>query len=225
VDVLASQTIDADHLAAELSQAVTRLRRALQRAARANLDGESLSPTEVELLLLVAERPGIGVAVAAGELGAAPNTVSTLIRKLVSLGLLNREFSTGDRRVARLLLTEEAEARLARWRERRADVLTNSFTRLEQEHLARLVEAVPAMESLSAALYRPRRRSRVNAVASGPARPAEFAIPAGPRPLAPAPEDRTPAAGSPGQPGQSGPLTPAVPYRPWRPAGFELANR
>ena len=219
MDVLASQTIDADHLAAELSQAVTRLRRALQRAARANLDGESLSPTEVELLLLVAERPGIGVAVAAGELGAAPNTVSTLIRKLVSLGLLNREFSTGDRRVARLLLTEEAETHLARWRERRADVLTNSFTRLEQEHLARLLEAVPAMESLSAALYRPRRRSRVNPATAGPARPAEFGIPAGTRPLAPAPEDRTLPNGT------SGPLTPAVPYRPWRPAGFELANR
>jgi DNA-binding MarR family transcriptional regulator len=224
VDVLASQTIDADHLAAELSQAVTRLRRALQRAARANFDGESLSPTEVELLLLVAERPGIGVAVAAGELGAAPNTVSTLIRKLVSIGLLNREFSTGDRRVARLLLTDEAEARLARWRERRADVLTNSFDRLEQEHLARLVDAVPAMESLSAALYRPRRRARVNESTGGPTGPAPFRAdderqPRSQQPLEPEPVGRAVPIGT------SGPLTPAVPYRPWRPAGFELANR
>ena len=83
-------SVEPHSLATDLSQAVTRFRRAMQRSARANFDAEALSPTEVELLLLVAERPGIGVAVAASELGAAPNTVSTLIRKLVTLGLLRR---------------------------------------------------------------------------------------------------------------------------------------
>lgn len=159
--------LDASQLAADLSQAVTRLRRALQRAARANFDGESLSPTEVELLLLVAERPGIGVAVAASELGAAPNTVSTLIRKLVALGLLHREFSRGDRRVARLLLTEDAEARIERWRGQRADVLTDSFGQLNEAQLATLHEALPVMEALSAALYQPRRRTKAVRASSG----------------------------------------------------------
>ena len=158
VVTLVRPPIDADELAAELSQVVTRLRRALQRSARAHLDGESLSPTEIELLLLVAERPGVGVADAAAELGAAPNTVSTLIRKLVDLGMLRRGRNRDDRRVARLLLTEEAEARLVRWRVQRAETLTESFDRLDADELFRLHDAVTAMESLSSALYRPRQR-------------------------------------------------------------------
>lgn len=151
-------SIDAGALAADLSQTVTRFRRALQRAARANFDGESLSPTEVELLLLVAERPGCGVAAAATELGAAPNTVSTLIRKLVALGLLRREFSRGDRRVARLLLTEEALGRIERWRGQRADVLVDVLGRLTAEQRNVLRESVPVLEAVSGALYQPRRR-------------------------------------------------------------------
>lgn len=160
MDVDVVPQFDTDALATDLSQAATRFRRALQRAARANFDGESLSPTEVELLLLVAERPGCGVAAAASELGAAPNTVSTLIRKLVALGLLRREFSRGDRRVARLLLTEEAESRIERWRAQRADVLVDVLSQLDPAQQRSLQEAVPLLESLSAALYQPRRRNR-----------------------------------------------------------------
>ncbi len=151
--------VDAAALATDLSQTVTRFRRALQRAARAHLDGDDLSPTEVELLLLVAERPGCGVAAAATELGAAPNTVSTLIRKLVSNGLLRREFSRGDRRVARLLLTEEAEGNVERWRNQRADVLVDVIAGLDGDDRAMLRAAVPVLEAVSAALYQPRRRA------------------------------------------------------------------
>lgn len=168
MDVHANPSNAVDVLATDLSQAVTRFRRALQRAARANFDGESLSPTEVELLLLVAERPGSGVAAAASELGAAPNTVSTLIRKLVALGLLKREFSRGDRRVARLLLTEEAEGRLERWRAQRADVLVDVLGQLEPQQQQALHDAVPLIESLSAGLYQPRRRGRAAAAAGEP---------------------------------------------------------
>ncbi|MEZ5237291.1 MAG: MarR family winged helix-turn-helix transcriptional regulator [Acidimicrobiales bacterium] len=158
MDVYVNPSIDAGALATDLAQTVTRFRRALQRAARANFDGESLSPTEVELLLLVAERPGCGVAAAATELGAAPNTVSTLIRKLVALGLLRREFSRGDRRVARLLLTEEAQGRIERWRGQRADVLVDVLGKLTPEQRVVLQEAVPVLEAVSGALYQPRRR-------------------------------------------------------------------
>ncbi len=160
MDADAKPHLDPETLATDLSQAVTRFRRAMQRSARANFDSEALSPTEVELLLLVAEHPGIGVAAAASELGAAPNTVSTLIRKLVGLGLLRREFSRGDRRVARLLLSDEATGRLGLWRERRADVLTDVLGQLDASQQQFLREAVPLLEGLSVALYQPRRRTK-----------------------------------------------------------------
>lgn len=160
MDADAKPHLDLETLATDLSQAITRFRRAMQRSARANFDSEALSPTEVELLLLVAEHPGIGVAAAASELGAAPNTVSTLIRKLVGLGLLRREFSRGDRRVARLLLSDEATGRLELWRERRADVLTDVLGQLDASQQQFLREAVPLLEGLSVALYQPRRRTK-----------------------------------------------------------------
>ncbi|MFN0028696.1 MAG: MarR family winged helix-turn-helix transcriptional regulator [Acidimicrobiales bacterium] len=161
-------SVEPHSLATDLSQAVTRFRRAMQRSARANFDPEALSPTEVELLLLVAEHPGIGVAAAASELGAAPNTVSTLIRKLVTLGLLHREFSRGDRRVARLLLTEEASGRLERWRGRRADVLTDALAQLDADQQRLLQEALPLLDLLSMSLYQPRRRARSRSTTAVP---------------------------------------------------------
>ena len=154
-----NSVVESDNLASELSQAVTRVRRALQRSARASFDEESLSPTEVELLLLISKYPGTGVAAVAEELGAAPNTISTLIRRLVAVGLLQRDFSSGDRRVARLTLTEQAQGRIAGWSERRADVLTEALGQFDEAQQAALSEAVPLLENLAAALYQPRRRS------------------------------------------------------------------
>lgn len=232
VDTLVKAPIDVDELAAELSQVVTRLRRALQRSARAHLDGESLSPTEIELLLLVAERPGVGVADAAAELGAAPNTVSTLIRKLVDLGLLRRDSNRDDRRVARLLLTEDAEARLVRWRVQRAEVLTESFDQLDADELCRLHDAVTAMESLSSALYRPRQRRGTphddehagghrdsgGGPGDGPTVVTTAATASTTAPMAPTVLGALPSphGGHPLEPWQRT-ATVVEPYRPWRP--------
>ncbi len=157
-------------LAAQLPHAIVRFRRALQRAIRDEFASDALSPAEVELLLLIAQRPGIGVAAAAVELGSAPNTVSTLVRKLLTLSLVRRDIDPDDRRSVRLGLTEVAEQRLDAWRERRTDVLQRALAGLDDHTREQLGAALPALDQLATALDR-RSASVRNGAASEPVAP------------------------------------------------------
>jgi DNA-binding MarR family transcriptional regulator len=65
-----------------------------------------LRGAQVELLHVVADQPGIGVAAAAGRLHLVDNSVSTLVNQLVASGLLSRGTDPEDRRAARLELTD-----------------------------------------------------------------------------------------------------------------------
>jgi DNA-binding MarR family transcriptional regulator len=129
-----------------------RFRRSLRRTARQDFNREALSPTEVEVMALIRARPGTGVAAAAAELRLAPNTVSTIVRKLVVIGLVHRDFDPDDRRAARLALTQSAEDRLADWRSHRADVLAIAMDGLGPGEREVLGRAVPVLEKLSEAL-------------------------------------------------------------------------
>jgi DNA-binding MarR family transcriptional regulator len=146
-----------DPLTVELPRAVLRFRRSLRRTARQDFNREALSPTEVELVSLIRSRPGTGVAAAAAELRLAPNTVSTIIRKVVVIGLVHRDFDPADRRAARLTLTRSAEERLAEWRSHRADVLSTAMAGLEAGERDVLARAIPLLEKLSESLDRARR--------------------------------------------------------------------
>lgn len=131
---------------------LTRLRRVLRRAVQHDWPYEPLPRTQIELLHPVAERPGSGVAEAAGELRLAANTVSTLVNELRSRGLLVRESDAADRRVARLSLSTAGEARLAAWRDRRAELLAAAFGDLSADERAALATGLPALERLIAGL-------------------------------------------------------------------------
>ena len=141
-----------EHLAEDLTHALARLRRATRRAVRDTFAGERLSPSELELLLTVRSRPGIGVAAAAGELGMVPNTVSTLVRKLIVTGLLRRELDRVDRRMAHLYLTTAAESRLARWGEQRVDVVDAALAAFPPSDQQVLAQALPLLGRLSDAV-------------------------------------------------------------------------
>ncbi len=142
------------NLAGELAADLTRLRRVLRRATRRSLPYEPLPRNQVDLLHLAADRPGISVASAAGALGLAPNTVSTLVNEVCRAGLLARDRDAADRRVARLSLTAAGAARLAAWRDRRAEVLSAALAGLAEADRAALSAGLPALERLIARLER-----------------------------------------------------------------------
>lgn len=133
----------------ELLAAISLVHRTARRAVRQAWADEPLSPAQSELLRLAASRPGIAVADAAQELRLAPNTVSTLVGKLTSAGLLQRSRSARDARTALLTATDAALQRLAQWRDLRADLAEQALAGLGAADQRRLAAALPALLRLA----------------------------------------------------------------------------
>jgi DNA-binding MarR family transcriptional regulator len=133
----------------ELLGAISQVRRAGRRAARAAWAQEPLPPAQSELLRLAADRPGMTVADAAQELRLAPNTVSTLVGKLTAAGLLRRSRGPQDARTALLTITDSARSRVAQWRDLRADLAGQALSRLSAADRRALDAALPALLRLA----------------------------------------------------------------------------
>ena len=81
---------NAEELASGLLSVIGPLRRLLRRRVQDDWPVERLPAAQLDLVRLVGQQPGIGVADAASQLRLAPNTVSTLVRQLVAADLLRR---------------------------------------------------------------------------------------------------------------------------------------
>ncbi|WP_323189337.1 MarR family winged helix-turn-helix transcriptional regulator [Kitasatospora sp. NBC_00240] len=147
-----------------LTDVVTRLRRALRSSIRTDYPWESLPMAQIELLQTLAAAP-----LRVGELAArqrlAPNTVSGLVSKLLDAGFVDRQPDPGDRRTARIALTDDGHRQLADWQhahERRIAGALGSLTPADRDAV---MAALPGLESLARALASPLPDER-------PARPA-----------------------------------------------------
>ncbi|WP_327312259.1 MarR family winged helix-turn-helix transcriptional regulator [Streptomyces sp. NBC_01235] len=145
--------MDEETFPEELADALVGVQRLLRRRLRAGLTVPRLRGAEVELLRLVESRPGIGVSDAARELCLAGNSVSTLVNQLVKDGCLVRETDPADRRFARLLLTDAAEARLRAWKERRAALVGRHVACLDAADRQALRAALPSLRALAVTLH------------------------------------------------------------------------
>jgi DNA-binding MarR family transcriptional regulator len=133
-------------LAERLLGAVQGVRRVVRRRVRADVPGAPLPGAQVEVLRVVADHPGIGVAAAARELHLATNSVSTLVNQLADAGLLRREPDPADRRATRLEVTGAAVGRMAAWRRARTGLVADALNRLSEEDRAAIEHALPALE-------------------------------------------------------------------------------
>lgn len=137
--------------AQRLTDVITRLRRALRSSIRTDYPWESLPMAQVELLQTLAAAP-----LRVGELAArqrlAPNTVSGLVGKLLEAGFVDRQPDPGDRRTARIALTEAGHQQLRDWQrahERRLAEALESLSRTDREAV---MSALPGLELLAKAL-------------------------------------------------------------------------
>jgi DNA-binding MarR family transcriptional regulator len=137
----------------ELENVLAGLNRLIRRRLRAGLQFPRLRGAEVELLLLVRAHPDLRVSEAAKELGLAGNSVSTLVKGLVELGMLERSADPGDGRATLLHITAEAENRLQEWADRRSVLVRGHIERLSEVDRAALDAALPALRALSASLH------------------------------------------------------------------------
>lgn len=143
-----------EELAVELSRAIGRGWRGLRRTVGKELGEQSQPELEVELLRLTAVRPGLRVSEAAAELGLAPNTVSTVVTRLVERGLLERARDDADHRAVRLKLTALGKGRRAARRDIRRGVVAAALYRLSEKDRRTLSNAMPALARLVEELRR-----------------------------------------------------------------------
>ncbi|MER5185355.1 MarR family winged helix-turn-helix transcriptional regulator [Streptomyces sp. NPDC002896] len=136
-----------------LADVLAGLQRLIRRRLRSGMSEPPLRGAQVELLRLVAARPGIGVSDAAKELYLAGNSVSTLVNQLGRAGYLLRETDPADRRSARLMPTPAAEARLRDWQERRTALVRAQVARLSEADQVALRAALPALRRLAQNLH------------------------------------------------------------------------
>jgi DNA-binding MarR family transcriptional regulator len=137
---------------ADLADAVSRLRRAMRRAARAADPGSGLSVAQLELLSCMAENPGSRPGQLARLLRLAPSSVATLANSLRQADLVTRTGGAGDRRTASLDLTPAGEAAVLRWKTLNERLLSLAQAALPPASRSALEDALPTLAELAGAV-------------------------------------------------------------------------
>ena len=132
-------------IADDLLRSIASVRRTSRRHSGRPAEFSTLTDAQLELVRLVARRPGVSIADAAQELRLAPNTVSTLVGQLAAAGIVMRGADALDRRVARLELAPDLRRGVAVWRDRRVVSLGAAIDELPGGDRECLVEALTVL--------------------------------------------------------------------------------
>jgi DNA-binding MarR family transcriptional regulator len=149
MSIVASEAEHERLVADELLAALSAIRRAARRHHGRPAELASSTSAQLELARVVRRSPGISIAGAAEALRLAPNTVSTLVRELVSAGLLVRRTDSTDRRIARLDLTPTWKRKIDAWRDRRVSAVGEALARLTPDERRQVESALSALARLA----------------------------------------------------------------------------
>jgi len=144
-----------DQIGPELADIVSRLRRAIRRAARAADPALGLSVAQLELLSCMAENPGVRPSQLARMLRLAPSSVATLLSGLQSAGYVKRTpagHGAGDRRTVNLDLSDEGLTAVTRWHQVNEEIIASALAALPPRDQAALRDAAPALRDLTASI-------------------------------------------------------------------------
>jgi DNA-binding MarR family transcriptional regulator len=142
----------AEQTGQELADIVSRLRRAMRRAARAADPANDLSVAQLELLSCLAERPGLRPGELARMLRLAPSSVATLLNTLQGAGHVARTSSADDRRSVSLRLTDTGQAAVTRWQQLNEQIIGTALGGLPPRSQAALQHATGALRDLTNAI-------------------------------------------------------------------------
>ncbi|MFF0133082.1 MarR family winged helix-turn-helix transcriptional regulator [Streptomyces mirabilis] len=138
-----------------LTEAVTRLRRALRSSIRTDYPWETLPMAQVELLQVLGEHSPARVSDLATRRRLAPSTVSGLIGQMITAGLVARDVDPADRRASGVTLTDAGRQKLDAWttaHERRMDA---ALAALDDGARTAIADALPALFQLAEHLGEP----------------------------------------------------------------------
>ncbi|MGW0473886.1 MarR family winged helix-turn-helix transcriptional regulator [Streptomyces coeruleorubidus] len=128
-----------------LTEAVTRLRRALRASIRTDYPWETLPMAQVELLQVLGEHSPARISDLATRQRLAPSTVSGLIGQMINARLVARDVDPADRRASVVTLTDAGRGQLTAWtaaHERRMDA---ALAALDDNARAAIADALPAL--------------------------------------------------------------------------------
>ena len=154
---ISTEQISREQIGPELADIVSRLRRAMRRAARAADPALGLSVAQLELLSCMAEHPGIRPGQLARMLRLAPSSVATLLHGLQSAGYVVRTpggdgDGAGDRRTVSLDLSRDGAAAVTRWHRVNEEIIQAALATLPQRDQAALRDSAPALRDLTASI-------------------------------------------------------------------------
>jgi DNA-binding MarR family transcriptional regulator len=138
-----------------LTDAVTRLRRALRASIRSDYPWEKLPMAQVELLQVLGEHSPARVGDLAVRRRLAASTVSGLIGQMISSGLVAREVDPADRRASVVTLTDAGREQLSSWTEAHERRLDAALHALDAGDRAAVRAALPALFHLAEYLGEP----------------------------------------------------------------------
>lgn len=110
---------------------------------------DPLPSSELEVMRLLARRPGLSVNDVARELGMQSSNVSTAIRSLVDKGTLRRRPDDADGRVVRLEPTEAALASRDRREESWGVAMNEALAEFADDERTQLLATVPLLRALA----------------------------------------------------------------------------
>ncbi len=142
-------TVLAESTSTLLAKAFGRISRALRYRTRAAHEELGVTDSESELLRLLRRQPGIRVQDAASELGIASNSVSTLVKQLTRLRLVERTADPLDARAACLRVTPDAESWLKQMGSTRDAAVARALAALDEGDQAAIEHATPALRRLA----------------------------------------------------------------------------
>ena len=134
-----------EELAARLRLSATRLARRLRQEADAGL-----TPSQLSALAVIEREGPLTLGALADQEKVAPPSITKVVAKLESIGLVARAVAPGDRRFVRVALTAAGRALLEDSRRRKTAWLTGRIRELgpgEREQLAAALDVLDALVS------------------------------------------------------------------------------
>lgn len=106
-----------------------------------------MTPEQYWLLRFLRRQGAMSIGELAEALGVTGSSATTACKRLEKVGLVTRERQSDDERMVRVMLTEQGNAQVESWQQRRRELLTHLLEPLdqqEQDTLQHLLERVLA---------------------------------------------------------------------------------
>src|SRR5919202_550611 len=135
--------VAAPEIASRLRLSATRLARRLRQES-----GAGLSPSQQSALAVISNHGPLTLGALAEHERVAPPSITKVVSKLESDGLVTRSPDPDDRRVCRVTISAAGEALLEESRRRKTAWLTERITELDADRQRRLADALDVLDEL-----------------------------------------------------------------------------